>query len=389
MIDQKLIFFNDDRKPKGKGKGGDPQNPKAPEKPKAPENLQGKVVESEDEKPLGKSFHLVDKDVVYGQNDFRFVHCNSFRELTNFMDFQFKKMSTHLQGEWKRFQDENQEALDDNNVYWFGEPMPKSLDELEKINQFRHMEKFLQLQKNLQSELKKLKKLRKLDAIQVKKIAYNDREIGVFSFDRASMGLYKERQKDGTMKIVSDVKKSFVYFESKDSEKRFVRIYVQRPNSNVHHADELFFLGAYAAILSEELMNGGYDVEIIGVNGTTDFSSLKDGGFDFYATFTTFKKANTRLNLNDFLLCVADAAYMRYKGFKEQIAVYSHFKKDNIQTQNVGSYTFGENMPFLMKRLNKDTKYLLIDRVHDEKSLLESIINLLNEINETGTFKSN
>ena len=397
MTDEsKWIFFND-----GKGgRGGGGKNSKGGGHGNTDENATGEAVKDGEGKATGKAFHLKEKTEntegvgnlqpfgYVGQNDFYFVHCNSFRELSNFVDFQFKKMRNHLKEEWKRFQAENQDAIDKNNTYWFGEPMPKSLTELEKLTQFRYMDKFLKLQKHLRTELKKLKKLRKLDTIQVKKIAYNDREIGIFSFDRASMGLYKEKQKDGTMKIVSDVKKSFVYFETKDSQKRFVRIYVQRPNSNVHHADDLFFKGAYAALLSEELMNVGYDVEVIGVNGTTDFNSYKNGGHDFYATFTTFKKATARLNLNDFLLCVADAAYMRYKGFKEQIAVYNHFKKHDMQIQNVGSYTFGANMRFLMKRLNENTKYLLIEQVYSEEQLLENILNFLKQINETGTFVS-
>ncbi len=404
----KLLFFRD-KKGNGGGDGGGDGNgqgngqgepkgvssgkqglgePKATKEKgkgtsKKGENLMDEVLSS-----LNDDFgqNQAKQSSPYTQGRLFWVNCDSPRALHNFTDYHFKKMGSHLKNEWLNFQKLSQDEINRNNTDWFGSPMPQSIAELDKMKAFRHIDRYNELKKKLSKELKALKKLKKIDIVPVRKIAYNDRELGIFSFDAAAISLRKDKDDKGKKIIVSDNKKSFAYFEEKDNQKRFVRIYVTRPSSAAAgDADNLLWKGILAALLTEELTSLQFDVEVVGINGTTDFQSGGGSGYDYYATFTKFKKSQGRLNVDEFLMHVADAAYMRYHGFKEQIATYQNFKHYKKQTEKYGSMTFDWSVAYLIEQINDGSKYLLINNVFSEEALLEQVTNILEQV-KNGTF---
>lgn len=166
----------------------------------------------------------------------------------------------------------------------------------------------------LRSELQKLLNIKQKNDVETKRLEYNDRELGAFSFDRAAMRLRTEyppksvRQlrialhgSDGS-KIVSDNKRSFAYFKNILKPKPTIRIFLEQSG----YGDGVVYQGLAPYFLAEMLIQKGYKVEINGIR------AIENDGVTVF-TKTLLKKFNGELNANTILFASSDPRFIKWK----------------------------------------------------------------------------
>ena len=184
--------------------------------------------------------------------------------------------------------------------------------------------------------------------IKKKKLLFNDRGLGVFSFDRAAMGLkrvpvfyskkhnrnvpYNEVQQNGNKfiytkdnsplkkseKISSSNKKVFAYFPPKAKNEKVIDIYFSGlANFNIT-SEEMIYCGISAIILAEMFIKGGYKVRISAIIG-----SLSNGKIT--SAIIPVKDFNRPLDINQLLVMASDATFNRTETFLTLIHLYDNF----------------------------------------------------------------
>ena len=290
----------------------------------------------------------------------KFIETNNTQKLN---DTNTQRMRTLM--------DRSIEAINKQDTERFGTPLPKNMEELENPKKFRRIDDYYRVYRSIQRELKKLQKSPKNQVQPQKRIVFTDREIGIFSFDRAAAGLRKGVMPDGTIKIVSDIKKVYAMHEMKPSQNRVIKIYADWTISRVQKQDELLYRGIFIAILSKELIAAKYNVEINMI-----CSSEKNNVFA--GSIVKLKAATKEIKLDDLLIATADVAAFRHLGFKNIICSYQRANKDC--PDNLGNQRSDLANQFI-KHIEKDTPYIFVPNINSEKDLLQNITTIIQSIN--------
>lgn len=203
---------------------------------------------------------------------------------------------------------------------WYGTPVPTDISELENHDTFENFPLYKKKKKELKNLLKQARKLKSRHEIPSKKIAYNARQLGIFSFDRAAVGLKKTRTKDGEIKIVTDVRTVYAYHQNKQNEQQAVKIYLKAGAASNITGDEMINVGIGAGLLVEELVKLGYQVEVNLAIGGRNIDQEKKYNKGHIA-FIRLKSFEGNLKLNDLLVLSGSPRYFRYRGFKGIIAL--------------------------------------------------------------------
>ena len=286
-----------------------------------------------------------------------------------------------------REQKERQETLlrrgakNKDNIIAYGDPVPLNVDDAMARTFFLNMPLYNNAYSEMQPFLSKLEKMSN-GIIPQDVIKPNDRELGVFSFERAMMSLqgatglcvqkgdkktfYKmnegkplmdgDKQKkdkegrllflieksgetafltqleeDGDKRWISLNKKSFLYKEKHPRPKRMIRIFVL---IGQNWGTVAYWSGVTAVILANFLEGRGYAVRVTAVLGLSN-SGLNFGG--------TSKESGSRFNMIDvkgyeetmdslsLLYVLADPSFFRVRQFKYYLAQQYHYK-DELDT---------------------------------------------------------
>ncbi|MDW3191944.1 MAG: hypothetical protein R8G66_06255 [Cytophagales bacterium] len=217
---------------------------------------------------------------------------------------------------------------------WYGHPVPANIDELDHHNSFLGMYLLKEVKPKIDSYLSDY--LRYLDShvMPKPKVSYNDRGLGMFSFDRVAMGLYSSGKIElgspiertaaqinielGRNNIRTRIKKVYVYFEHKDKTFPSISLYLMAgANANVEGSD-LLYVGLACAELVEFLELRGVAVEVNVLLGTAFRNQV-------CLASVKIKRFQDKIDKNILLLLSSDPRYFRYRGFKALIALSNHF----------------------------------------------------------------
>jgi hypothetical protein len=242
-----------------------------------------------------------------------------------------------------------------NDPDWFGHHFhPRTREGLEKHHEFKNVEALQRVEKEIRGMMAEVEQIVSTPLVPQKKITYNEMGFGIFSFDRAAMGLFKlywspvhgrnfpqqdvERisepgqreayvlRSDNSpieVKYRSSIKKVYAYHEPVERQVKGYSFYIESGANALIKADDMIYHGMSLCILAEYLMQMGYSVEInVLIGGVIDDEN--------YAAFSviTLKKYQDFLDKNLVLLTICDPAWFRYHGFKAIAYAFNHHDKD-------------------------------------------------------------
>ncbi len=237
---------------------------------------------------------------------------------------------------------------------WFGEGVTRK--ELEQgITEYKKpqliQEVYDQIDKQLDLDIK--------NKIKSPIRQFNSLGMGVFSFDRAAMTLYRnkewysqahkrkvemeevnqikdtyllridntpviqrwEQDKNGRPKIRTHTKELFAYFPDVENDRQAVELIISCGGPNSVKADEFLYSGIAAIIITKILLKAKVKVKISIAIGTSSNHEFKD----YTGCLIPAKNYNEPLDENIILLLSSDPRFYRYDGFKGIVATYDFF----------------------------------------------------------------
>ncbi|GAA0892600.1 hypothetical protein GCM10009122_22790 [Fulvivirga kasyanovii] len=251
----------------------------------------------------------------------------------DFVDHQTRELSPANKARWKETNVYTRERLEKGST-WYGDPPPADLNELNAHDTFSGLHLVKQIKPKIKAYLYKY--LNHLEAEEMPKprIAYNDRGIGVFSFDRAAMNLQRLEKVSlstpldktasqlnielGRTKIITTVKKAYAWFEHRESSLPAIRLYlVAGANADIE-GNNILYTGLGCCELAEFMELRGVPVEV-NILIETSFQAQT------VVACVRVKRFQDKVDLNQLLLISSDPKYYRYRGFKALIAMANYF----------------------------------------------------------------
>lgn len=264
---------------------------------------------------------------------FNYLHFDSVLQFNAFVDGECLNLSQVNENRWLTVHQNAEQRLK-SSTYWYGIPQPKTIDTLHTHNAFLGMSLIKTLQPKIKDKLHLyLEHLQ--DAVLPKpKLAYNDRGLGVFSFERAAMAMYNSYPVntstpiDTTVsqmhialdhtKVQTSVKHVYAYFKDKSLNYPSLRLYIMAGSNANIKGNELLYVGLTCAELVDFMEIRGISVEVNILIGTS-FNEQTTMGI------IRVKRFQDPLDKNQLLLMSSDPRYFRYRGFKALIALSNYF----------------------------------------------------------------
>lgn len=224
-----------------------------------------------------------------------------------------------------------------SNTYGF--PLPKNVEELNNHKTFMGMHILEKIRPKIKSKLHSFLRMADSQTIVKPKLTFNDKGIGVFSFDRAALGLYRRipiiESKESPLKqsieklkialhvgnVGSSVKKVFAHFEQKKGTYPALELYLMGGGNAKIEGDALMYVGVACGELVDYMEARGIPVAINVVIATSFNKHIIAG-------IIRLKHFEDRLDKNQLLLLTSDPRYFRYRGFKALVSLGDYFGFD-------------------------------------------------------------
>ena len=264
-----------------------------------------------------------------------------------FVDAQITQLSSPNQKTWNHLVIETDLELQ-KGTDWYGDPAPGSVRELDDHRTFSGMALLKQVQPKIKEHLRSFLDHLAAHVLPEPKVEYNDRGLGLFSFDRAAMGLYRLPRIDlhppmaslnsqlrielQQHPVTTSVKKVYAYFQHREVQRPSLRLYLMA-GGNAHVAgNALLYTGLACAELVAFLERRAVPVEI-----NVLYGNAYDGRH--HLAVVRVKRFQDTLDVNQLLLMSSDPRYFRFRGFKALIALAD---------------AFGQTIPTHLGRLEPD-----------------------------------
>lgn len=271
--------------------------------------------------------------LFHNEQKYNYVQFDSVLAFNAFVDHQAKELSDHNQRIWT-IQKENASYIIREKKDWFGTPIPKSVAALESHTSFMGMELLREIQPQIKDKLSRYLEHLEKSELPKPKMAYNDRGLGVFSFERAAMGMFKIHNINkstpiqenisklkvelGRKQIQTSVKSVYAYFQHKNSSYPSLQLYIMAgANANIK-GNNILFVGLACAELVTFMEQRGISVEVNVILGS-------NFGDQTVLSQIRVKRFQDKLDTNQLLLISSDPRYFRYRGFKALIAMANYF----------------------------------------------------------------
>lgn len=267
-----------------------------------------------------------------------------------------ENISSLNEEETDRFTKDYNDRIIRFNKQWFGEGV--TFEELEKgITSYKEPELIERLLSQVSDKISTQTK----DKIKARKVKFNPNGLGVFVFDRASMGMYRlnefyspsknkvvapelvrktslgyelisdgsviqqrgEEKSDGKPKIRTTSKNVYAYFPKINKERQAVELYISCGAHSKIKAEELLYSGISAIVVAELLEKAKIQTKISVVFGSSPDGYTKNA----YACLVPVKKYDEPLDKNILALLSSDPRFFRYEGFKGIVSIYDYFRK--------------------------------------------------------------
>jgi hypothetical protein len=250
-----------------------------------------------------------------------------------FVDHEIQQLSSSNASRWNNVVQSTSQNLN-SGTDWYGTPTPKDVKELEEHRTFLGMKLAQKIQPQVKDKLATYLDYLQDSVLPKPKMAYNDRGLGVFSFERAAMAMYKDfpvntqtpvstavSQMNIELRnhqISTSVKSVYAYFQDKQMSYPSMQLYIMAgANANVK-GDQLLYVGLACAELVDFLELRGISVEVNVMLGTSFRNQVA-------MACVRVKRFQDKLDKNQLLLTSSDPRYFRYRGFKGLVALSNYF----------------------------------------------------------------
>lgn len=271
--------------------------------------------------------------LVAGSIPYNHLFFDSVLSFNEFVDDEMKKLSAGNSEVWEgtlKSTKENIQAESD----WYGSPIPAGIGDLENHKKFLGMHLLKSVQEKIQQHLARYLEYINSEILPKRKLAYNDKGLGLFSFDRAGIALLKAHKINldtptdemitklkielGKTCIRTRMKEVYAYFQNKNVSYPSIRLYVMAgANANIK-GNEILYVGIACSELVEFLEARGVPVEVNVMLGS-EFNRQVTLGV------VRVKRFDQKPDRNQLLLLCSDPRYFRYRGFKGIIALANYF----------------------------------------------------------------
>ncbi|QHS60840.1 hypothetical protein [Chitinophaga agri] len=163
-----------------------------------------------------------------------------------------------------------------------------------------------------------------INRIKKRKLDFNALGLGVFSFDRAAMTLYRAKTQRNNIVVRTATKDLFAWFPQESRDRHAVEIFISCDVPGLAAAKDMLYAGIAAVILAEMLTLAGIRVKINIVNG----SALTNGRELYVGCVVPVKDYEEPVDRNLIALLTSDPRFMRYDAFKGAIGAFDHFKME-------------------------------------------------------------
>jgi hypothetical protein len=264
---------------------------------------------------------------------FHYLNFESVSAFNEFVDFRTERLSDHNRDVWRKTVANAKDNIE-NSSDWYGTPIVKNLGELELHKSFLGMYLLKEIEPLLKDQFSKYLAHLETKVLPKPKIVFNDRGLGIFSFDRAAMGLYKGYQINtnssldlgisqlnialGNKKIKTNIKNVYAHFENRNSNLPSLELNIVAGGNAGVKGNNLLYIGLASSLLVEFMELRSIPVEVY-VLFETSFHG------QHIVSKVKVKRFQDKLDRNQLLLMGSDPRYFRYRGFKSLIAISDYF----------------------------------------------------------------
>lgn len=308
------------------------------------------------------------------------THFENLLQYREWVDSTFKNLSLKNRVHSREYEKEYIDFVTKKMPKWFGSNV--TFQELKKgITTYKNPELIDRIFQKMNDKVPSQTK----DKIKARKVKYNPFGLGVFVFDRASMGMFRlkelyseknqtivereevkkskdqfylikdnspvverwEEKEDGKPKIRTTSKNVYAYFPPIKKDKQAVDIFISAGGNSSITAEQFLFSGVSAIIVAQLLEKAHIKTKISLVIG----SSPDDFRDKVFVAVVPIKKYDEPLDINLIALLSSDPRFFRYEGFKGIISLYEHFNE-----KCPGGLGKGMNKETLEKTMNEYVK---------------------------------
>lgn len=281
--------------------------------------------------------------LIVNDSKYNYLVFDGLGQFNDFVDRESRSLSEHNAEVLKNLNAGTLTKIESGSS-WYGQPVPSNIDELDHHNSFLGMYLLKEVKPKIERHLSEYLRYLESSIMPKPKVSYNDRGLGMFSFERAAMGLYRSgatrsgATRSGKIELSSPIektaaqinielgrnnirtriKKVYSYFEHKDKTFPSFSLYLMAgANANVEGSD-LLYVGLACAELVEFLELRGVAVEVNVLFGSAFRNQV-------CLASVKIKRFQDKTDKNFLLLLSSDPRYFRYRGFKALIALSNHF----------------------------------------------------------------
>jgi hypothetical protein len=284
------------------------------------------------------------------------THFENLLQYREWVDSTFKNLSSrnsHFQYEYEK---NYIDSFAKKYPKWFGSGV--TFEELSKgITTYKNPQLIERIFQKVEDKVPSQTK----DKIKARKVKYNPFGLGVFVFDRASMGMFRlkelysekhqntvereevnyikdefrmisdnsivterwEQKKDGKPKVRTTSKDVYAYFPPITKDKQAVDIFISAGGHSEVTAEQFLYSGISAIIVAQLLEKAHVKTKISLVIG----SSPDNFNDTVVGAIIPIKKYDEPLDINLIALLSSDPRFFRFEGLKGIISLYDHFKE--------------------------------------------------------------
>ncbi len=269
-----------------------------------------------------------------GQENYHYLNFNSVSDFRAFCDLESQQFNTNNQNVWKQIVSYAQQVIRDKRD-WFGSEIPETIDVLEDHKTFTAMHLLEEIRPKLKGKLTPYLNRLSQEKLPKPQLSYNDKGLGVFSFDKAAMGMFKMfsvnmetpvQQNISQMNIElgykrarTSVKKVYAFHEKQQSHLPALQLYILAGANAQRKGRELLYVGLACNELVQFLEERNIPVEVNVMFGTKFMKHT-------LMQVIKVKRFQDVLNTNQLLLLASDPMFFRYQGFKSLICTANVFK---------------------------------------------------------------
>lgn len=270
--------------------------------------------------------------MLSGDTTFNYLLFDRLRAFDAFVDQVSQSLNAHHRGILQGIHAHTQSLIEAGSD-WYGLPVPQNIDELNGHDTFSGMELLKEIRPRIRQYLSEYLRYLEEAVMPLPRLSYNDRGLGLFSFDRAAMGLYRlsEVRLNGPLertttqlnielgrdRLQSRIKKVYAYFEHKEQHWPAIRLYLMAGANADVKGDQLLYVGVACAELVTFLEARGVAVEVNVLIGSAFQGQV-------CLASVRVKRFEDPADLNRLLLLSSDPRYFRYRGFKALTALSNH-----------------------------------------------------------------